>query len=103
MFLDLGSCKHEDTRLLDLCRSRSPRACIASLFSFPAGNRRLDKPAKQRMRLCRLRFELRMALHRQVPGMVAQLNHFDELAVWTRSCHLQAVGGELLAKLVVEL
>ena len=42
---------------------------------------RFDEARKQRMRTQRLRLELRMELHRQIPGMAGQLDDFDELAV----------------------
>jgi hypothetical protein len=51
----------------------------------------------------RLRFELRVALHGQEPGMARQLDDFDQLAVWTCTRDLHAVRAELLAIGVVEL
>ena len=60
------------------------------------GQAGLDEAAEQRMRLRRLRLELRMALHRQEPGMVAQLDHLDQLAVGAGAGDDQAVGRELL-------
>src|SRR5262245_48814803 len=44
--------------------------------------RRADERGKQRMRPRRLRLELGMELHRQVPRMARQLGDLHELSVW---------------------
>src|SRR6185437_1250196 len=50
----------------------------------------LDEPREERMRAQRLRLELRMELHGDIPGVARQLDDLDELAV-ERSAHdLQA-------------
>src|SRR5947209_7240146 len=82
-------------------RYLSARTATFRLFGSMFSDRRLDEPPKQRMRLRRLGFELGMTLDGEEPGMVAQLDHLDELAIGTGAGHFQAVGGELLAVLVV--
>src|SRR5882757_10055006 len=76
---------------------------VSFFFAFAPLYARLDETLEQRVRLGRLRFELRMALDREEPRMVAQLDHFDQLAVGTRAGDDKPVGFELGTELVVEL
>ena len=55
------------------------------------------------MRLQRLRLELGVELHRDVPGMRRQLDDLDELAVERAADDLEAVLGERLLVEAVEL
>src|SRR5262245_57341863 len=64
---------------------------------------RLHEAPEQRMRLRRLRLELRMTLQRQEPRTIAQLDHLHRLAVRAGPREEHAVGRELLAIGVVEL
>ena len=64
---------------------------------------RLDEPGEQRMRRERLRLELRMELHRDVPRMRRQLDDLDELAVERAADDLQPVFGQRLLVEAVEL
>src|SRR5581483_7893239 len=100
--------RHRSTLNLRHRRRRRPPANILRLQVFrfadlPPPQGGMDETLEQRMGCRRFRLELGMALHRQEPRMVAQLDHFDELAVGAGAGHLQAVGGELLAELIVEL
>ena len=67
-------------------RRSTPRLCAVVSSAAPRDARlvpvaRLDEAREQRMRLQRLRLELRMELHRQVPRVAGQLRDLDELAV----------------------
>ena len=64
---------------------------------------RLDESGKQRVRLQRLRFELRMELHRHVPRMLGQLDDLDELSVVRPADDLEATLGERPFEQAVEL
>src|ERR1043166_6857443 len=55
---------------------------------------RLDEAGEQRMRLERLRLELGMELHRDVPRMRRQLDDLDEFAVEGAADDLQPFLGE---------
>src|SRR5438128_5965952 len=92
----------ESTSRLGHRRAARPRGLSFLLPAMPC-QRCLDERAEKGMCRGRFGFELRMALHCQEPRMIAQLDHLDELAVGTRARDFQAVRGELLAKLVVEL
>ena len=75
-------------------RCGAVRACAGSC---------LDEAGEQRMRMRRLRLELRMELHRQIPGMAGELGDLDELAVGRSARDPQAVFGERALVEAVEL
>ena len=64
---------------------------------------RLDERGEQRMRPRRLRLELRMELHGEIPRMAGQLGDLDELAVGRAAGDPQAVLGERPLVEAVEL
>src|SRR5262245_21992402 len=64
---------------------------------------RFDEGREERMRARRLRLELRMELHGEVPRMAGQFGDLDELAVGGASRDPQAVLGERLLVQAVEL
>src|SRR4051812_12406741 len=64
---------------------------------------RLDESGEQRVRLQRLRLELGMELHRDVPGMRRQLDDLDELAVERAADDLESFVGQRLLEQAVEL
>src|SRR5215471_14733755 len=64
---------------------------------------RVDEAGKQRVRYERLRLELRVELHGDVPRMRRQLDHLDELAVERASDDLQAAFGQRLLEKTIEL
>ena len=64
---------------------------------------RVDEAGEERMRLERLRLELRVELHRDVPRMRRQLDDLDELAVERAADDLQALVGQRLLVEAVEL
>src|SRR5262249_60217434 len=64
---------------------------------------RLNERLEERMSGGWLRFELGMALHRQEPRMVPQLNYLDQFAIRARAGDDQPIGLELLPILIVEL
>src|SRR5262245_6820242 len=66
------------------------------------GQRRLDKPCKERMRRRWFRFEFRMKLYGDKPRMLSDFNHFDKRVV-----RAQPAGGhtgclKLIAITIVE-
>src|SRR5262245_51356175 len=63
----------------------------------------LDESGEQRVRLERLRRELRVELHRDIPGMRRQLDDLDELAVERAAHDLESLVGERLLVQAVEL
>src|SRR5436190_87245 len=64
---------------------------------------RLDESGEQRVRLERLRLELGVELHRDVVGMVGQLDDLDELAIERAADDLQPLVGQRLFIETVEL
>jgi hypothetical protein len=80
-----------------------PEAGAIRFLLVASSQGRLNETSKQWVRFRRLRFKLRVALHRQKPGVIAQLDDLDQLAVGTGAGYFQTIGGKLLAKLVVEL
>ncbi len=72
-----------------------------------AGEQRLRrsryKPGEQRMRGIWARLKLWMELGRNKPGMIAQLDDFDETSVRRVTRHDETIGLKLLSKLVVKL
>src|SRR6185503_3589258 len=63
----------------------------------------LDEPGKQRVRLQRLRLELRVELHRDVPRVRWQLDDLDELAVERAPHDFEPLLGQRLLVEAVEL
>ena len=55
---------------------------------------RLNEPTKEGMGIERLRFELRMELHRDVPRMGRQFDDLDELPIERSPDNLQTVLGQ---------
>src|SRR3954468_13846670 len=78
------------------------RRCVVPLRAL-VRVARLDEPGEQRMRLERLRLELGMELHRDVPRVRRQLDDLDELAVERAADDLQALVGQRLLVEAVEL
>ena len=64
---------------------------------------RFDEPGEQRMRLERLRLELGMELHGDVPRMRRQFDDLDELAVERPADDVEAVFRQRLLVQAVEL
>src|SRR6266404_4331809 len=86
-------------------RDRGRTACPYGfrLLRLPTSQTGLDEGPEQRVRLGRLRFELRMALHRHKPGMVPQLHDLNQVAVRAGAGNQEAMLGELIPVLVIEL
>src|SRR6185295_16112797 len=62
-----------------------------------------DERGEQRMRLRRLRLELRVELHGEIPRMSGQLGDLDELAVGRAAGNLEAAIGQRALVQAVEL
>ena len=62
-----------------------------------------DEPGEQGMRLERLRFELGVELHRDVPGVGRELDNLDELTVERPASDLESLLGQRLLVEAVEL
>jgi hypothetical protein len=63
---------------------------------------RLDKAFKERMTIHWARFEFRMELAAQEPGMIFDLDNLDEPAVGRDPAQHHALGGKAFAIVVVE-
>src|SRR6266852_6352221 len=83
-------------------RSTSNANSFNAFLGLAASQARLDKSSKQRMCLRRLRFELRVTLDCQEPGMALELDYFHQLAVRTGAGNDEAVGRQLLQVAIIQ-
>ena len=83
-----------------LAHSSHPSNFSDETLLVPVG--RPDERGEQRMRARRLRFELGVELHGEVPRMGGELRNLDELAVGRSSRDAQTAIGERLLVQTVE-
>src|SRR6476646_3677850 len=74
-----------------------------SLVSEFLPQRRADKSAEQRMRAVRTRTVFRMELCCQEPGMILELDDFDQLAIRRQPAQHQSLCRQLFSVGVIEL